>query len=217
MRCISWVSFAFLIVSAAPAAAQSPQYRHGGPPPFQEECPQGRQIRSQKACQVLDADTAMQNSRLRQRAAAPPQTMTQTVAPPRPLSQEQIRRLIEQQDAERAARVQQETLVSDPPSMQGGSSQAPIVTNDLHNLSGKTDFSKGLVFIVAGLLVYFLPSLMAAGAGHHNKGAIFALNLFLGWSFLGWVAAFVWACTKPAPRVPIDHGDVLVARREPLM
>ena len=99
----------------------------------------------------------------------------------------------------------------------GGSSQAPIVTNDLHNLSGKTDFSKGLVFIVAGLLVYFLPSLMAAGAGHHNKGAIFALNLFLGWSFLGWVAAFVWACTKPAPRVPIDHGDVLVARREPLM
>jgi hypothetical protein len=26
--------------------------------------------------------------------------------------------------------------------------------------------------------------------------AIFFLNLFLGWTFLGWVAAFVWACTS---------------------
>jgi hypothetical protein len=71
MRRISGVLFVFLIFSLAPVAAQSPQYRHGGPPPAQDECPQGREIRAKKFypttmtdCQVLDADTAAENQRL---------------------------------------------------------------------------------------------------------------------------------------------------------
>jgi hypothetical protein len=73
------------------------------------------------------------------------------------------------------------------------------------------------VFLVGLLGLYFAPALIAANRGHHNTVAISALNLFLGWSFLGWVAAFVWACTQTTPRLPIDPGDVLVTRREPLM
>jgi Superinfection immunity protein len=59
------------------------------------------------------------------------------------------------------------------------------------------------------------PALIAANRSHHNTLAIFALNLFLGWSFLGWVAAFVWACTKTEKRDQIDRSDVLVVRQEP--
>lgn len=44
------------------------------------------------------------------------------------------------------------------------------------------------------LLIYFLPAMM--GGRKRNAGAIFVLNLFLGWTLVGWVVALVWACTK---------------------
>jgi hypothetical protein len=73
MRCITGVFFVFLIFSLAPAAAQSPQYRR--PMPAREECPQGRQIREQQGfypstmtdCQLLDADTAVENQKLKRK------------------------------------------------------------------------------------------------------------------------------------------------------
>nr|WP_231969877.1 superinfection immunity protein [Polynucleobacter necessarius] len=40
-------------------------------------------------------------------------------------------------------------------------------------------------------LFYFLP--FAIAFRRANSGAIFALNLFLGWSLIGWVVALVWA------------------------
>jgi hypothetical protein len=52
------------------------------------------------------------------------------------------------------------------------------------------------VFIGATLIVllYFTPGFIARGK--KNEGGIFFLNLFLGWTFLGWVIAFIWACTS---------------------
>ena len=50
------------------------------------------------------------------------------------------------------------------------------------------------------LFLYFLPSLIAANRKHLNAMAIFVLNLFLGWTLLGWVGALVWACTAQQPR-----------------
>jgi hypothetical protein len=47
------------------------------------------------------------------------------------------------------------------------------------------------VLVILG--VYFLPTIVAAR--HHNSSAIFILNLLLGWTFIGWVIALVWACT----------------------
>lgn len=46
--------------------------------------------------------------------------------------------------------------------------------------------------IVMGLL-YFSPTMVAAIRGHKNIVAIAALNIFLGWTIVGWVAALVWA------------------------
>lgn len=48
-----------------------------------------------------------------------------------------------------------------------------------------------IVIVLA--LVYFLPSVVAYSRAHKNKVAIFFLNLLAGWTFIGWVAAFVWS------------------------
>ena len=52
----------------------------------------------------------------------------------------------------------------------------------------------GGLLIVLGL--YLLPGIIAAIRSHVNAGAILVLNLFLGWTFIGWVLALVWACTN---------------------
>lgn len=40
---------------------------------------------------------------------------------------------------------------------------------------------------------YFFPTIVAVGRNQRNAGAIFVLDLFLGWTVIGWVAALVWA------------------------
>ncbi len=52
-----------------------------------------------------------------------------------------------------------------------------------------------LLIVIGG---YLLPGIVAIARKHHNAFAIFLLNLLLGWSFVGWVVALVWAFTKPA-------------------
>jgi len=47
---------------------------------------------------------------------------------------------------------------------------------------------------LVGLLVaYPIPTIVAKIRRKRNIKAIFVLNLFLGWTFLGWVAALIWA------------------------
>ena len=45
-------------------------------------------------------------------------------------------------------------------------------------------------FIAVG---YFLPYGVARLRGHARSRAIFKLNLLLGWTGLGWIAALIWA------------------------
>ena len=49
---------------------------------------------------------------------------------------------------------------------------------------------------LVGLVVYFLPTLVAVNRRHRNAMAIAMLNLFLGWSVVGWVVSLVWSCTS---------------------
>ena len=48
-----------------------------------------------------------------------------------------------------------------------------------------------LVTILIGF--YFLPSLIARHRQHRNGNAIILLNLFLGWTLIGWVIAICWS------------------------
>jgi hypothetical protein len=51
-----------------------------------------------------------------------------------------------------------------------------------------------IILAVIILAIYFAPSIM--GWDKKNIAAIIALNLFLGWTFIGWVVALVWSLTK---------------------
>lgn len=55
----------------------------------------------------------------------------------------------------------------------------------------------GLLMIALVIAVYFLPMFVAIERRHRNAAAIVTLNILLGWTFLGWVAALVWALTNP--------------------
>jgi hypothetical protein len=45
------------------------------------------------------------------------------------------------------------------------------------------------------VLIYFLPTIVALSRGHLLALAIFFLDLFLGWTLIGWVIALIWSCT----------------------
>jgi hypothetical protein len=55
--------------------------------------------------------------------------------------------------------------------------------------------SVGFVLIGMIILCYFFPTIIAASRHHRNGGAIFLVNLFFGWSVLGWLIALIWSVT----------------------
>jgi hypothetical protein len=55
------------------------------------------------------------------------------------------------------------------------------------------DFAS-LIFLLVFLVPYFIPSIVALSRGMQNKGSIIVVNLFLGWTFIGWVVALAMAC-----------------------
>jgi hypothetical protein len=54
------------------------------------------------------------------------------------------------------------------------------------------DAQTGLIILA---VLYFLPGITAYARGHMSAAAIVALNLLLGWTLIGWVAAMVWSLT----------------------
>jgi Superinfection immunity protein len=53
-------------------------------------------------------------------------------------------------------------------------------------------------------LLYFFPTIIAAHRGHAVTG-ILLLNLFFGWTGLGWFALLLWALLS-APRYVLVAG-----------
>jgi len=53
----------------------------------------------------------------------------------------------------------------------------------------------GIFWLLALMFLYFLPYINAHEKGHPQKEAIGCINLFLGWTFIGWVVALAWSCT----------------------
>ncbi len=44
------------------------------------------------------------------------------------------------------------------------------------------------------LVLYFLPSAVAVARKVTHQGSVVVINLFLGWTFIGWVVALAMAC-----------------------
>lgn len=61
--------------------------------------------------------------------------------------------------------------------------------------SGLNAFGKviSMLFFIAAPLLYVLPTIEAALKRHRRLVPIAIVNMLLGWSFIGWVAAYVWS------------------------
>ena len=60
----------------------------------------------------------------------------------------------------------------------------------------------GLIFFPIfgfGFVLYFLPTIIAFARNKRDTTSILLLNLFLGWTAIGWVIALVWAVKTDVP------------------
>jgi len=56
-------------------------------------------------------------------------------------------------------------------------------------------------FIV--LCLYFLPSIVGAGRKVPDLGTVLVINVFLGWTIIGWIAALALAARTAIPKVEV--------------
>lgn len=56
-----------------------------------------------------------------------------------------------------------------------------------------------ILFWLVSLAIYFVPSIIAFKKERENKVTILLINIFLGWSLIGWIVALVMALKQPAP------------------
>ena len=60
------------------------------------------------------------------------------------------------------------------------------------------------LLILAAL--YFAPAIVALMRRHRQSAAIIVLNVFLGWTLIGWVVALVWAVAATAQTVVVREA-----------
>jgi putative effector of murein hydrolase LrgA (UPF0299 family) len=48
--------------------------------------------------------------------------------------------------------------------------------------------------LLLALALYFVPSVVAVARKVTHQGSVIVINLFLGWTFIGWVVALAMAC-----------------------
>jgi len=74
--------------------------------------------------------------------------------------------------------------------------------------------ARGIV-VIAGLcvVIYLLPSIIAVCRGHRFKGVIFAINLLLGLTVVGYLVTLIWAMwPQKTALVDVVTTDVTSAR-----
>ena len=80
----------------------------------------------------------------------------------------------------------------------------------------------GIIVILASIAAYWVPAAVAWIRRVPNAGSVTVINLFLGWTIIGWVAALAMACRSrpqaayqatpiplilPQPGQPLLHVD----------
>jgi hypothetical protein len=57
-------------------------------------------------------------------------------------------------------------------------------------------FGFELAYVVFWLILYTVPWDIANFRCHKNRWSIAVVNVLLGWTFIGWVAALAWAFSE---------------------
>jgi hypothetical protein len=60
----------------------------------------------------------------------------------------------------------------------------------------------GIGYLVVGLTLYFIPAIVAMVRKVPNTGSVLVLNVFLGWTVIGWVIALAMAVRTIPARTP---------------
>jgi hypothetical protein len=70
----------------------------------------------------------------------------------------------------------------------------------------------GVRLVLVLIALYFLPSIIAFARRMKNCWSVFFLNLFLGWTIIGWIACLCWSVagtaevkSVPAPAIMYDR------------
>ena len=89
----------------------------------------------------------------------------------------------------------------------------------------------GSLFLIFGVLgallavilaLYFLPAIIGSNRGVNASGALFFVNLIVGWTVLGWIVCLIWAvngATKAQDAFyknanqPVADPDAYISRR----
>lgn len=50
-----------------------------------------------------------------------------------------------------------------------------------------------VVMVAGAILIYLFPAFIACNRDHRNAASITVVNLFFGWTFIGWVVALAWS------------------------
>ena len=76
--------------------------------------------------------------------------------------------------------------------------------------SGAGAGAAGLILILIFAGFYLIPTIVAIIRKVPNVGSVAVINIFLGWSIIGWVVALAMAARSvpPAQQVIINQGSV---------
>ncbi|MGY1748851.1 superinfection immunity protein [Modestobacter sp. SYSU DS0511] len=73
-----------------------------------------------------------------------------------------------------------------------------------------------LLMILVLLALYFTPTIIAFARGIADRGTVLVLNLFLGWTFVGWVVSLAMAArSRPDPVVVVAQPMIGQAGPQP--
>jgi hypothetical protein len=56
-----------------------------------------------------------------------------------------------------------------------------------------------MIHLILLVALYFLPTIIANQRHLDSRAGIILLNLFLGWTFVGWIVALIWAIAAAPP------------------
>lgn len=75
-------------------------------------------------------------------------------------------------------------------------SLAALLLKDLYinKINGNIEIILIFLFLLAS---YLSSSINAWSRGHKDRKAVLALNLFLGWTAIGWIGSLIWSFTGP--------------------
>ena len=65
-----------------------------------------------------------------------------------------------------------------------------------------------MALVVVLLVIYMLPSIVAAHRQVPNVGSIIVVDLLLGWTLIGWVVAMAMAARTIPGRTSVSSGPV---------